>query len=102
MLSWLAAFESFINYNRPFKPIFEVLQDDFNFALQNLSHFKSSEISRRKPIDVLGQHLFTYYLWDMYPLRGKESLLERFYEQVDSNPSHWANLFNYVGASLTE
>ena len=100
MLSWLATFESFINYNQPFQPTFEVLQDDFNFALQNLSHFESSETSRRKPIDVLGQHLFTYYLWDMYPLRGKESLLERFYEQADSNPAHRANLFKYVGRIL--
>ena len=74
MLSWLAAFESYINYNQPFKPTFEVLQDDFNFALQNLSRFESSETSRRKPIDMLGEHLFTYYLWECIRSEGKESL----------------------------
>ena len=100
--AWLAAFESFINYSQPFKPLFEILQDDFNFALQNLINFENHEISSRKPIDALGQHLFTYYLWDMYPLRGMGSLLERFYEQTNSNPEHWANLFNYVGRRLQD
>ena len=98
--AWLAAFESFINYSQPFKPLFEILQDDFNFALQNLSNFGNYEISRRKPIDILGQHLFTYHLWDMYPLKGMESLLERFYEQTDSNREHWTNLFHHVGRCL--
>ena len=98
--AWLAAFESFINYSRPFKPLFEILQDDFIFALQNLINLENHEISSRKPIDALGQHLFTYYLWDIYPLRGMESLLERFYEQTNSNREHWANLFNYVGHRL--
>ena len=100
--AWLAAFESFINYTRPFKPFFEILQDDFNFALQNLINFENHEISSRKPIDVLGEHLFTYYLWDIYPLKGMESLLERFYEQTNRNREHWTNLFNYVGHRLRD
>lgn len=97
---WLAAFGSFINYTQPFKPTFEILQDDFNFALQNLDNFKNYEISDRRPIDDIGQHLFTYYLWDMYPLRGDESLLERYYQRTDANRKHWANLFNDIGHRL--
>ena len=97
---WLAAFESFINYNQPFKPIFEILRDDFNLALQNLTNFENHEITRKSTIDVLGRHLFTYYLWDMYPLRGNESLLERYYQQTDANREHWANLFNDIGYRL--
>ena len=97
---WLAAFESFINYSQPFKPTFEILRDDFNFALQNLIDFENHGISRRETIDVLGQHLFTYYLWDMYPLRGAPSLLERYYQQTDANREHWANLFNDIGHRL--
>ena len=98
--AWLAAFGSFINYSQPFKPTFEILHDDFNFALQNLANFENHEISRKSPIDVLGQHLFTYYLWDMYPLRGEKSLLERYYQQTDTNREHWANLFNDTGRRL--
>ena len=44
--------------------------------------------------------LFTYYLWDVYPLRGETSLLERYYQQTDGERSYWANLFDYVGRSL--
>ena len=32
--AWVEAFDNFLRYNRPFKPIFEVLRDDFTFALQ--------------------------------------------------------------------
>ena len=97
---WLTAFECFINYCQPFKPTFEILQDDFNFALQNLNGFENHEISGRGPIDTLGQHLFTYYLWGMYPLQGKISLLERFYQKTDSKPEHWGNLFRNIGHRL--
>ena len=61
---------------------------------------------RRRPrkgtIDILGQRLFTYYLWGMYQLRGEESLIERFYEQTDHKREHWANLFNHVGRCLRD
>ena len=44
--------------------------------------------------------MFTYYLWDVYPLRGETSLLERYYQQTDGERSYWANLFDYVGRAL--
>ena len=40
--SWLAAFSSMIDYSDPFEPIFEILQDDFNFALPHLTDFKKA------------------------------------------------------------
>ena len=98
--AWLVAFGSLIDYSDSFKPIFEVLQDDFNFALQHLTDFKKRDRADQKTIDILGQHLFTYYLWDMYPLIGDESLLERYYQQTDANRKHWANLFNNIGHRL--
>ena len=98
--AWLAAFGSLIDYSDSFKPIFEVLQDDFNFALQHLADFKKHDRAEQETIDMLVQHLFTYYLWDMYPLRGDKSLLERYYQQTDANREHWANLFNDIGHRL--
>ena len=44
--------------------------------------------------------MFTYYLWDVYPLRGETSLLERYYQQTDGERSEWADLFDYVGRAL--
>lgn len=97
---WLAAFKSLIACNSSSKQMFEILQSDFSFALQHLSDFKEQERQGKEPIDILGQRLFTYYLWGVYPLRGEESLIERFYEQTDDRREHWRNLFNYVGLRL--
>ena len=98
--AWLVAFGSLIDYSGSFKPIFEVLQDDFNFALQHLTDFKKRDRAEQETIDILGQHLFTYYLWNMYPLIGDESLLERYYQRTDANRKHWTNLFNDIGRRL--
>ena len=98
--AWMAAFDNFLRYHRPFKPIFEVLRDDFDFALQQRSNVERQERLRGDPTDPLGRHLFTYYLWDVYPLRGETSLLERYYQQTDGERSYWANLFDHVGRAL--
>ena len=98
--AWLAAFKSFVVCNSSSKQIYEILQDDFNFALRHLSGFKEPERPGKEPIDILGQRLFTYYLWGVYPLRGEESLVERFYEQTDNKGEYWANLFSHVGLGL--
>ena len=104
--AWLVAFSSFVGYNRPFKPTFEILRDDFYFALQHIADFNKRNTSGKEQIDILSQHLFHYYLWEMYPLRGLVgnnnhcSLLERYYQVTNDDREHWANLFDYVGRTL--
>ena len=97
---WRAAFSSFVLCNRAVKSIFNVLQDDFNFALQHLDDFKDRNRGGREPVEVLGERLFNYYLWEMFPLKGQESLLEQFYQQTDKKSEHWANLFSCIGHRL--
>lgn len=92
---WIEAFGGFLRFNQPFRPTFEILREDFVLALDHLPKFKDGEIT-----DALGEHLFTYYLWEVYPLNGKESLLEKFYEKTKNYPQQWANLSNHVGWSL--
>ena len=98
--AWLAAFGSLVDYSRPFELTFKILRDDFDFALRHLADFKKHDGSEKELIDTLGEHLFTYYLSDMYPLKGDESLLERYYQQTNNDREHWANLFNNVGHHL--
>ena len=98
---WYAAFSSFVLCNGAVKEIFEILKDDFNFALQHLSDFKKHDLIARQPIDIFGEHVFTYYLWKMFPLKGPESLLEQFYQQTDEKRKHWANVFNIIGERLS-
>ena len=97
---WYAAFSSFILCNGAVKQIFEILKDDFNFALQHLSDFKKHDLITRQPIDVFGERLFYFYLWEMFPLKGQESLLEQFYQQTDKKREYWANLFRNIGHRL--
>ena len=104
--AWLAAFSSLVDYggllyySDTSHAIFDILQHDFDFALQHLSDFKKQDRPRQETIDRLGQHLFTYYLWNMYPLKGQESLLERYYKQTNNAREYWANLFNDIGYRL--
>ena len=97
--AWIEAFDNFLRYNRPFKPIFKVLHGDFELALQR---FKKRERLRGELVDPLGRHVFLYYLWDVYPLRGEASLLERYYQQTSGDRAQWANLFGYVGRTLRD
>ena len=83
---WIAAFESLVGYSEPSTTTFKILQEDFNFALQHLSDFKDTNRFEEEPIDILGDHLFTYYLWDLYPLEGDGSLLEQYYQRTDNKP----------------
>lgn len=92
---WIETFGSFLHFNRPFKPAFEILRDNFVFALDHLPEFEDDEIA-----DKLGQHLFVYYLWEVYPLNGEDSLLERIYEKTKNDPQRWANLSNHIGWSV--
>ena len=98
---WYAAFSSFILCNPANKRLYEIFKDDFTFALQHLSDFKKHDLVAQQPIDVFGEHIFTYYLSKMFPLSGQESLLEQFYLQTDEKPEVWANLFNNVGHRLS-
>ena len=98
---WIAAFSSFILCNGAVKPVFEILKDDFNFALQHLSDFKKHDLISHHPIEVLGERLFNYYLWEMFPLEGQKSLLEQFYQHTEKKREHWANLFKDIGHRLS-
>ena len=98
---WVAAFESLVGYSESSTTAFKILQEDFNFALQHLSDFKNRNRFEKEPIDILGEHLFAYYLWDLYPLRGDESLLEQYYQRTDNSPEYWGNLFKHIGHRLS-
>ncbi len=98
---WIEAFGGFLSFNSPFKPTFEILRDDFTLALVHLGELKEIAQLGQNLTDKLGQHLFTYYLWKVYPLNNEDSLLEKFYEKTTEDRQRWAHLFDYVGRSLS-
>ncbi len=121
--AWLAAFSSFLHYNPPFERTFDIFRGDFDFALQCLTDLKKHGGSQEKELDIIGRHikqndpeeilidslshhLFDYYLWGMYPLKGLArrndhfSPLEQYFQLTADEREHWANLFYYVGDLL--
>lgn len=97
---WRDAFSSYIRFNRPVKMTFEILRSDFEFALDNLNVLTAANDEGKEIVDRLGQHFFTYYLWEIYPLQGVDSLLARFYDKTSDDRKRWTHLFDHVGRAL--
>ena len=97
---WLAAFGSFLHWHQPYLPVFEFLHGEFVFALENLKDMEKDNSAGENLIDVIGQKLFTYYLWGVYPLRGEGSLIERYYQETETTKEYWKSLFTWVGFVL--
>ena len=100
MRTWREAFGNFLKFNRANISIFEIIQNEFEFALENVNEFNTDDHRRRDFVDRLGEHLFTYYLWDVYPLTGYKSLLDRFYQKTQNDKERWSHLFDGVGRRL--
>lgn len=98
--AWVASFDNFLRYSHPYKQIFDIVRDDFEFALEHLDRLKEQKQSGQELIDILGEHLFIYYFWNVYPLTGEGSLLECFYQKSNGERKYWATLFGYVGRLL--
>lgn len=97
---WEIGFGTFLWRNHPQKLIFHALQDDIGFALENLSKFITRESQMKGLTHSLGKHLLAYYLWGMYPLKGENSFLERFYKKTREHKIYWAYLFDHTGRLL--
>ena len=98
--AWTEAFGNYLKYSRPYRPIFDIVRDDIEFALKNINKLEVGRGGRKNLTDTLGEHLFAYYLWGVYPLTGGDSLLERFYEKTKAEKERWARLFNNIGFAL--
>lgn len=94
---WRDAFGSYIRYNHPVKAMFEILREEFEYALGHIDVLTTEQDEDKVLVDSLGRHLFHYYLWEVYPLKGEDSLLELFYAKTSDDRERWARLFDYVG-----
>ena len=95
---WAVAFGNYLDHNRPYKPMFDIVLDDIKHALDDTSRFGTKGFGRDDPVDSLGRHLSSYYFWEVYPLTGEDSLLERFYSKTRED--RWACLFDSTGRGL--
>lgn len=97
---WNNIFGYFLQHYPPSRHIFDVFQSDMEHALEQIDSFNTNSDRRVDFIDALGRHIFAYYLWEIYPLTGDGSLIQRFYDGTEGSKEHWARLFDHVGRSL--
>lgn len=98
--AWLAAFGSFVHYNGACNLTFDVLKDDYGFALKHLKDLEKQGRNKGAVVYSLAKAIYSYYLSDIYSLRSEDSLLERYYQVTDNNRKHWANLFEHAGRTM--
>ena len=99
--AWKAGFGQFLRGNGPCMRVFEYVSGDYEFALNHMDDLKQQNQPGRDVLNALGEHLFTYYVRDVFPMTGTGSLLECFYRQFEGERERWANLFDYVGRELS-
>jgi hypothetical protein len=98
--AWSAAFGTLLRYSQPNKRLFKIMQDDYRHAIDYIAKFENAYDNEHDWTDALGQHLFSYALWNVYHLSGAYSLLDQFYQTTANNPARWARLFEHVGRSF--
>ena len=98
---WGVTFGSFLVAHLACIPFSEVLMEDYSFAVDHIRELEGLRFFGKEATDMLGLHLFDYYFfWNLLPVSGDDSLLERFYAKTAGDRERWANLFNQVGLSL--
>ena len=97
---WVVAFGTYLRFTHPNLPCYSVLKSDYEFAVESLGTPSALSHGGTDFANLLGQHLFTFYVWGEYQLRGDDSLIDRFYEAVGSDSAHRGSLFDHVGRIL--
>jgi hypothetical protein len=100
--AWLLAFGNFLRYTHAQNALFEVLQDEYRFALDHLGELRENDGDRRhtreSSVDSLGLHLFFFYMWGRYTLAGSDSLVKDYLEKA--TPDELETLVRHAGASF--
>jgi hypothetical protein len=97
--TWSIGFATYLKFNRAHPLVFDMLRPHFEFALENIRVFEEQKNPRNDSVAALGQHLLDYYVLDLIPLSGRESLLEKYYRKTAAD--HWAGRFDHLGRLLS-
>ena len=105
--AWSVSFGTYISYTSPKIPIFMILKEDYDYAVNHIERIDRADPSEKKQdknskVERLAQHIFILYLWGKCELGDKTGLIARFYQNTDTAREYWASLFNYVGHTLSQ
>lgn len=97
-IKWQVGFSEYLDSNDPNIELYEILKEDFIYALKNIQKLREDGNSRHDVVENLGIHLFSYYVIGKFELTGEDSLIEINYNKTE--PEQWAALINHVGRLL--
>lgn len=96
----LAAWETYLVWGRPSKPLYRLLSDLYARSVEELPTPKERrERAGKEPGLALAEHISAFFWWGVLDL-SEGGLLHRFVEKA--SPDEVAHLVSYIGRSLAD
>lgn len=80
-----AAWNTYIVWCRPYDSSFEVLYDEYAFAIEHLPSESPSQRRAEDPHEHLAEHIITYYWQGKLPLDDEDNLLGRLFTKASAS-----------------
>jgi hypothetical protein len=94
----LAAWESYIIFCPVYDNVFEVLHEEYRYAVEQINATESEKRTQRDPDHYLAQHLMTLYWRGKLSLEQPNGLLTRFFELAPDELR--GDSLDFIGRSL--
>jgi hypothetical protein len=90
-----AAWITYITFNKPYKPCFEILTDEYKHAIGLIGDHSEDNRYLKNPDNALAEHLIFYYTWGLIDLKKENHLIDLFFKQ--STPKLRGELIHHIG-----
>ena len=97
-IKWQVGFSEYLHWNDPYIELYDILKEDFIYALKNIQKLSEEGVSRYDVVEDLGIHIILYYVMGKFELTGEGSLIEIYYTKTE--PKQWLAMINRVGRLL--
>ncbi|MDA2933697.1 hypothetical protein MYX82_05085 [Acidobacteria bacterium AH-259-D05] len=93
-----AAWETYIMFCQPYTDVFEVVKDQYAFAIDHIGVAAEKKTHLARPDERLAEHLMAFYWWGKISLDDPEDLLVKFFAKAPATLR--GNALSYVGRSF--
>ncbi|MDE2862912.1 MAG: hypothetical protein OXL33_05635, partial [Chloroflexota bacterium] len=98
--AWSESFGNFLRAHRPHGAYWAAMQDEFEFASENVQVLKIGDSHLGDPRVALGGHLMAVYIWGFIPESGIPSILRQYVDELKSHPAVLAKFFGQTGETV--
>jgi hypothetical protein len=90
-----AAWITYITFNNPYKPCFEILTNEYKHAIGLIGNHSDDNRYLKNPDNALAEHLILYYTWGLIDLKKENHLFDLFFKK--STPKLRGELIHHIG-----